>query len=64
MKKTVTNLMRQQLLEKQLTDPDKYMEIIGTECPHHYGLPSFDRDGRCPGGDCGDCWREAMEFET
>lgn len=64
MKKTVNNLTRQLILEKKQTDPDKYREIVDTECPHHHGLPSFDKDGRCLGPNkCLECWQEALKYD-
>ena len=57
--------LRENLLKIRKNDPTKFKEIIDTECPHLWGLPSFNDDGRCTGeGKCPECWQEALKNET
>lgn len=56
--------MRENLLKIRKNDPEKFKKIIDTECPHLWGLPSFNDDGRCTGeSKCHECWQEALNNE-
>ena len=56
--------LHQKLVEIQRTNPAKYKEIVDTECPEFYGLPSFHNNGKCTGEyKCRECWEEALKYE-
>ena len=58
------NLFRKQIHQIRTEEPERYKAILEEECPHHYGLPSFDKDGRCLGHNkCPECWQEALKYE-
>lgn len=53
--------LRENLLKIRKNDPTKFKEIIDTECPHLWGLPSYSDAGICAGeGKCQACWQEAL----
>ena len=62
---TPNQFLQQKLEEIRTTNPAKFKEIVDTECPHIWGLPSFNEDGRCIGEyKCPECWQEALKDET
>ena len=44
----------------KVNDPDRYREILDYECPHDYGLPSYNNTDSCADHTCEDCWKEAL----
>lgn len=58
----VTTYFRSELLRIKKEDPARFQEIYDYECPHHYGLPSFNNDHICQQSTCERCWQEALGF--
>ena len=61
---TVTNLTRGYIHRARMENPEKFREIVETECPEFYGLPSYHDNGKCIGENkCRECWQEALKYE-
>ncbi len=61
---TQANLTRDFIHHARKENPEKFREIVETECPEFYGLPSYHQTGKCVGENkCKECWQEALKYE-
>ncbi|MBR4493020.1 MAG: hypothetical protein IKO98_10225 [Bacteroidales bacterium] len=58
----VTAYFHGELMRIKKEDPERFQYIHDYECPHHYGLPSYQDKHTCEQSTCEQCWNNAMGF--
>ena len=56
----VINLKRRWFRECEKKRPALFKNILATECPDGWGLPSYRDTRSCPDHTCDQCWKEAL----
>lgn len=56
----VINLKRRWFRECEKKRPALFKNILATECPDGWGLPSYRDTRSCPDHTCEQCWKEAL----
>ena len=56
----VIDLKRKWFRECEKKRPALFKNILATECPDGWGLPSYRDTRSCPDHTCDQCWKEAL----